>query len=143
MTPVADAKLAAPCGLYCGACIDILAYKSCHGCGCSCGKCAATEHHKQCNIYECCVNEKRLSSCSECSDFPCTQLTHFCYSPVWMHHFPVIENLKRRGRIGLEKWLEEQRQFWENEWYRHAWLWFQKECEERLTKYLESKTLEK
>jgi hypothetical protein len=60
-----------------------------------------------------------------------------------MHHLPVIENLKRRRRVGMEKWLEEQRAFWENEWYRHAWLWFQRKCEERLKRYLEeSKPLE-
>ena len=28
-----DSKLAAPCGLYCGACIDHLVHKNCHGCG--------------------------------------------------------------------------------------------------------------
>lgn len=142
MNAVNDEKLAAPCGLYCGACIDRLVYESCHGCGCSCEKCAATEHHKRCNIYQCSVSERKLASCSECSEFPCTKLIQFCYNPVWMHHLPVIENLKRRQKIGLEKWLEEQRQFWKNDWYRRAWLWFQKECEERLEKYLEeSKTL--
>ena len=143
MNSVADPKLAAPCGLYCGACIDWLVYKSCHGCGCSCGECDATEHHQRCDIYQCCVNDKRLVDCSECSEFPCTRLIHFCYNPVWMHHFPVLENLKRKQTVGMEKWLEEQKQFWENDWYRRAWLWFQRECEERLKRYLEeSKTLE-
>jgi len=140
---VTDAKLAAPCGLYCGACIDRLVHKSCHGCGCSCGECDATKHHQQCNIYQCCVSKKKLADCSECSEFPCTQLIQFCYNPVWMHHLPVIENLKRRRTVGMERWLEEQKRFWENEWYRRAWLWLQRKCEEQLKRYLEeSKTLE-
>lgn len=40
---VEENKLAAPCGLYCGACIDYLIYKSCHGCGCNCVGCGECE----------------------------------------------------------------------------------------------------
>ena len=127
---------AAPCGLYCGACIDNLVYKNCHGCNCTCEKCAAVEHHKSCNIYQCCVEQRKLKDCSECSDFPCTQLIHFCYSPIWQHHFHVLENLKRRKAIGTRKWLREQEGFWQDyPWYLNAWLWLQRECEERLKKF--------
>jgi len=137
-----DEIFATPCGLYCGACIDRLVHKSCHGCGCNCGKCDTVGHHQECNIYQCCVEQRKLSNCSECADFPCTQLIQFCYNPVWMHHFPVLENLRRRKAVGTKKWLEEQKLFWKNEWYRRAWLWFQKECEDRFRKFKEeSKTL--
>jgi len=136
MSATANKKFAAPCGLYCGVCIDRLVYESCHGCGCLCGKCDATEHHQQCNIYKCCVEEKKLADCSECSEFPCTQVIQFCYNPVWLHHLPVLENLERRKTIGIRKWLEEQEKFWENNWYRCAWLWFQKQCEKRLKESL-------
>jgi len=54
-----------------------------------------------------------------------------------MHHFPVLENLRRRKAIGTKKWLKEQKHFWENEWYHHAWLWFQKECEDRSKRFKE------
>jgi hypothetical protein len=63
-----EKKLVAPCGLYCGTCIDYLVYKNCHGCGCECGKCAFSRHHKQCDIYECCLEQKGLSACSECQE---------------------------------------------------------------------------
>jgi len=131
---LAEEKLAAPCGLYCGACIDYLIYKSCHGCGCECGKCDAIGHHRQCDIYKCCVEQRGLKACSECEDFPCSLLTQFCYNPVWLHHLPVIENLRRRRTIGTEKWLKEQEKIWENEWYLRRWIWLQKECEGRLKK---------
>jgi hypothetical protein len=135
-TEKSDLTWAAPCGLYCGACIDNLEHKSCHGCGCECGGCAAIEHHKTCNIYQCCVIQKKLNDCSECPDFPCTQLIQFCYSPVWQHHFPVIENLRRRKAIGTEEWLREQKSFWRKyEWYLRAWLWLQRECEGRLKSF--------
>jgi hypothetical protein len=59
-------------------------------------------------------------------------LIRFCYNPVWLHHLPIIENLRRRKAIGTEKWLKEQEEIWSNEWYLQRWLWLQKECEKRL-----------
>ena len=137
MGKVDDSKLAAPCGLYCGACIDYLVYENCHGCGCSCGACAASEHHKRCGLYKCCVDQKDHETCMECKEFPCSMLIQFCYSPVWLHHLPVIENLRRQKVIGTEKWLKEQKETWSSEWHLKKWLWLQKECESRLERSLE------
>ena len=132
MGNVGDSELAAPCGLYCGACIDYLVYEKCHGCGCNCGTCAASEHHKRCGLYKCCVGQKDHETCMECIEFPCSILIQFCYNPVWLHHLPVIENLRRQKVIGTEKWLKEQKETWSSEWYLKRWLWLQKECESRL-----------
>jgi len=137
LSTVDETKLVAPCGLYCGSCIDYLVYKSCHSCGCDCGKCDASGHHVRCEIYRCCVKQKGHEACCECEEFPCSKLIRFCYNPVWLHHLPVIENLRRRKTIGTKKWLEEQRETWSNEWYLRRWLWFQKECEKRLESSLE------
>jgi hypothetical protein len=142
MRAVDDEQLAAPCGLYCGACIDYLIYKSCHGCGCECGHCDASGHHQSCDIYGCCITQRGLEACYECEDFPCSMLIRFCYNPVWLHHLPVIENLRRRKTVRTEKWVKEQQDVWRNDWYRRRWLWLQKECEERLERSLtESKGL--
>ncbi len=132
MNKVDDKKLAAPCGLYCGSCIDYLLYKHCHGCCCNCGTCAASEHHKRCEIYMCCIEQKNLETCAECKELPCSNLIRFCYSPVWLHHLPVIENLRRQKNIGTAEWLKEQKETWSNEWYLQRWLWLQKDCESRL-----------
>jgi hypothetical protein len=129
---VKEKKLAAPCGLYCGSCIDYLVYRSCDGCGCECGKCDASERHETCDIYECCVGQKHYEACYECKEFPCSMLIRFCHNPVWLHHLPIIENLRRRKAIGTENWLKEQEEIWSNEWYLRRWLWLQKECEKRL-----------
>ena len=136
----AEVRFAAPCGLYCGACIDYLVHKSCHGCGCQCGKCDSLEHHRQCDIYHFCVEQKGLKACHECEEFPCSRLTQFCYNPVWLHHLTVIENLRRQKTVGTERWLKEQKEVWKNEWYLRRWLWFQKECENRLKQSLEEST---
>jgi hypothetical protein len=132
-----DNKLAAPCGLYCSACIDYLVYNSCHGCGCDCETCSAARHHERCEIFKCCVEQKGHETCSECKELPCSMLIRFCYNPVWLHHLPVIENLRRQKTIGAEKWLKEQKETWSNQWYLQRWLWYQKECEDRLERSLE------
>jgi hypothetical protein len=125
-------NLAAPCGLYCGACIDYLIYETCHSCGCECGKCAASDHHKRCEIYRCCAGHEDHESCKDCRDLPCSKLIQFCYNPVWLHHLPIIENLRRQKALGIGKWLKEQEEVWINDWHLQRWLWLQKTCEGRL-----------
>jgi hypothetical protein len=120
-----DLKLATPCGLYCGVCVEYLD-KSCHGCRCTCG-CAILEYHRSCDIYKCCVDKKGLKSCKDCEELPCSKLIQFCYSPTRSTHLPVIENLRRQKTIGTEKWLKEQREVWSNEVRRKQWLWLHKE----------------
>jgi len=137
LNAVDSSKLAACCGLYCGACIDYLVYKSCHGCECDCRTCAASEHHVTCDIYKCCVEQKGLETCSKCDEFPCSKLIQFCYNPVWLHHLPVMENLRRQKAVGAKKWVMEQREIWSSKWYLQRWIWLQKECENRLKSSLE------
>jgi len=103
--------LAPPCGLFCGCCSDQVIDKKCHGCGCECGKCAGSAHSSQCDIVRC-VKDHDLEHCGECQDFPCTMLIQFANDPIWRTHLPVLENLRRRKKIGTEKWIEEQKQFW-------------------------------
>ncbi len=125
-------RLAAPCGLYCGACIDYLFYKKCHGCSCNRGECDASAHHKNCDVYKCCVEQKGLETCGECNELPCSKLIQFCYSPIWLSHLPVIENLRRQKAVGVKRWTKEQEEAWSNEWYLQRWIGLQKECENKL-----------
>lgn len=129
--------LAAPCGLYCGVCSELVVDETCHGCGCDCGQCAAGPHRANCYIYHCCGGEKRFESCSECEDFPCTRVTQFAYDPIWRSHLPVLENLRRIRRVGVEAWLDEQEAYWAD-WRRlDRWLELQRECR---AKYQQSTT---
>jgi hypothetical protein len=68
---------------------------------------------------------------------PCSVLIQFCYSPIWFHHVPVNENLRRQKAVGTEKWAKEQREVWSKEWYLERWVWLQKECEKRLQRFKE------
>jgi len=49
-----------------------------------------------------------LASCAECDDLPCTRLIQFANDPIWRTHLPVLENLRRIQRIGVEAWLDER-----------------------------------
>ncbi len=121
-------KQAAPCGLYCGSCSELLLDKTCHGCVCECGQCAAGPHRTICTIYRCCIIERGLESCAECKDFPCTRLIQFAYDPIWRTHLPVLENLRRIRRIGVETWLDEQETYWTDQRRLDRWLQLHKEC---------------
>jgi len=131
-----DLKLATPCGLYCGVCVEYLD-KSCHGCHCTCETCGISEYHGSCDIYKCCVDKKGLKSCKDCEEFPCSKLIQFCYSPIRSTHLPVIENLRRQKTIGIEKWVKEQREVWSNERYRKQWLWLHKKDESKSRRFQE------
>ena len=122
---------AAPCGLYCGNCSDLLLDKACHGCGCECGQCAAGPHRAACALYGCCITERGYESCAECDDCPCTRLIHFAYDPIWRTHLPILENLRRRQRIGVEAWLDEQVAYWANQRRLDRWLQLHRECKAR------------
>ena len=120
------ASLAAPCGLYCGICLDHM-NAECHGCGCSCGQCAGKWHGERCLIAQC-VHSGKLESCAQCKDLPCTRLIQFAVDPVWRTHAPCIENLRRRREIGTKAWLEEQEAHWQDESLRKAWISLYEEC---------------
>lgn len=128
-----DLSLAAPCGLYCGICSTLLD-GLCHGCGCLKDDCFAAEKHKICQIYRCTLKRK-LKDCGECSDFPCTTLIQFTFDPIMRTHLPVIQNLIRRRKIGVEAWLKEQDEYWrKNPDKFREWIEFHRECKKRRAK---------
>lgn len=121
---------AAPCGLYCGICPDNVEKHLCHGCGCACGKCTGTAHIDRCAIAKC-VEGRALESCADCGDLPCTELIQFCVDPIWRTHLPVIENLRRRKKIGTERWLAAQERYWADAKRRDRWSALAAECSRR------------
>ena len=118
--------LAPPCGLYCCICMDYI-NKVCHGCGCTCGACAGQWHDRHCGIAQC-ARSRKLESCAQCDDLPCTTLIQFTVDPVWRTHAPCIENLRHRKKIGKDAWLAEQAAHWKDEKNLEAWLDLYREC---------------
>ena len=102
-------ELAAPCGVYCGACSHLSTGK-CAGCIRE-NKMATESGIKQCRFYKCAIDEQGLSDCSACSKFPCRMLQRFCdIQPgreVRHYRHVTIDNLHRRKEIGVDAWLAE------------------------------------
>lgn len=102
---VANSKLIAYCGLYCGACPKFLKGK--------CNGCAANDKAKWCKVRTCNI-EQRYKSCADCKmiDFnECKKLDNFI-SRV----FALVFNSDRMAcidkikDIGYEKYAEEMAQ---------------------------------
>jgi hypothetical protein len=125
-----DLMLVAPCGLYCGVC-STLHEEACHGCGCDADDCFAAKKHRVCTIYQC-VRERGLQDCSFCDEVPCTTLIQFTFDPIMKTHLPVLNNLARRQKIGMEAWVKEQQKYWkENPARFDKWISFHGRCKRK------------
>jgi hypothetical protein len=118
-----DKKMAAVCGLYCGACSWYIASteeperlknlaarmhlseeeSKCYGCRSDkrlpyCGKCKMFA----------CAAEKGIDFCSECEEYPCDDLKQF--QTAMPHRIELWANLERIRSIGYEHWLKEIRE---------------------------------
>lgn len=100
---VADTKLVAYCGLYCGACRSYLKEK--------CAGCHDNERASWCKVRACCM-EHSYSSCAECTEFP---NPHACrkFHNFFSQAIGFLFNSDRRAcivqtrQIGLQAHAEE------------------------------------
>ena len=113
-----NVNLIAPCGVYCGVCPQMIAYKNnderlkqklamnfglqpediaCEGCRSDKPFvfCAA------CTIKSC-VNDKGIESCAECGEFPCDTIENF---PVKQFIKKVKWDVEERRRLGKDEWI--------------------------------------
>jgi len=108
-----DNNLAAPCGIYCGACRSYLllkkgllkerGYKSgCKGCRVKHKKCAFIR--RDCPA----LWKNEIDFCYECDKFPCQKLERLDSHYQEKYSVNMIGNLKRIKEIKVEKWLLEQ-----------------------------------
>lgn len=113
--------MAAPCGLYCGACPEYVDGKCPGICGCSCGQCEGGKFAKDCPTYQC-VRKRGLQSCADCPELPCTRLIMSANDPVHVCGAHLIENLRRRKKLGTAAWLKEQQEYWSDQKKRDRWV---------------------
>jgi hypothetical protein len=57
-------------------------------------------------------------------------LIQFAYDPIWRTHLPVLDNLRRIQKIGLDAWLQEQANYWADERKLTRWLELYAACTE-------------
>lgn len=106
------------CGLYCGAClcnivkdegtiVEVAARLNRSVEQLICTDCK-TAKHQDCSFVLCCT-AKQLNNCSECPEMPCEEITRFANDGI-KHHALIIGNLQSIREIGLEAWIEKQKQ---------------------------------
>lgn len=129
-------KYLTKCGLYCGACSSMLLHdkalgdeslamleleyqdEPCAGC--------ASGVNPDCEFIHC-NREHGSECCAFCAEFPCAMITKFAHDE-WAHHIDVIDNLHRIKEIGMDAWLEEQKQQWSCPQCGTRTHWYQKVC---------------
>ena len=103
---ISDSKLAAYCGLYCGACKKYLQEK--------CQGCHKNEKATWCKIRSCCI-DNQYSSCAECKEFSdpnaCKMFDNFM-SKVFAFIFrsnraACINQIKEIGILGHSEKMSE------------------------------------
>lgn len=112
-----DNNLAAPCGIYCGFCRQYLLLKKdlleergykigCKGCRIRNKNCAFIR--RDCSA----LRKKELDYCYECEQFPCQHLQKIDSMYQERYSVNMVENLRRIKKIGVEKWLQEQKKLY-------------------------------
>jgi len=56
-----------------------------------------------CIILQCCVYDKGLEFCAQCSDFPCPALQEWARG--YDHHAKAVARLKQMKQQGVEEWI--------------------------------------
>jgi hypothetical protein len=97
------------CGLYCGLCPWFQSKAPSRCLGCQIG-----DQHSYCSVYRCCVTRRGLFTCADCDEYACDRLTRVLGVEEgldsFISHKPALLNLKRITQVGLEIYLEEQRE---------------------------------
>jgi hypothetical protein len=119
-------NMTSPCGLDCFNCALYLANADnklreenavrlsvppekavCQGCRNESGIIAAVGRNKPCYVYQC-AQEKGISLCGDCADFPCDHLHPFADQANQRPHNTKVFNLCLIKKLGLEKWAKEK-----------------------------------
>ena len=138
-------ELLGACGLYCGACKNYHAYSKgknftvtiddfkgrqiedviCKGCHSD----LLQKHCFECLIRLCAL-EKEIEHCGLCSDFPCEKSEEVYNRDKKYgarHCGTTYNNIKRLNDIGINKWLNEEGNFWKCE-CGESLEWYQTSC---------------
>lgn len=90
------------CGIYCGLCNKYQSEAPSRCIGCKLG-----EQHSWCSIWNCCVKKHKFETCIECKEVFTCKIFLRRKVAEWI---PAVDNLDQIKKVGLEKWLEEQKE---------------------------------
>ncbi|MFH1537309.1 MAG: DUF3795 domain-containing protein [bacterium] len=116
-----EKELLAPCGLYCGVCAILIAYRDdnqkfkeklapVYGVkpeDIVCKGCKSGDQFAYCRtcLIRNCTEEKNFEGCHECGDFPCELIDKF---PIPVGKKVIARAIPARRELGTEKWVEEE-----------------------------------
>ena len=88
------------CAVFCGGCPTYTREKNpCPGADINIKRC------EKCTTFHLCCEEKGITHCHECSDFPCTRFKSF--SKRWLKYGQnFIENQKLLKEVGFDQFLK-------------------------------------
>jgi len=105
-------NLIAPCGMNCGICIAYLRDKN-KCCGCIPSLTKKPKTRLLCVIKNCESLSKTSSGfCYECEKFPCKRLIQLDKRYRTKYNMSMIDNLEKIKRIGLEKFVQNEKKRW-------------------------------
>lgn len=100
----------APCGMDCMVCyVHLKKKKNCHGCLADDEN--KPERCKKCAIKNC-AQEKGITFCYECGDFPCKKISNMEKSYTKRYQVSLLEQSSIVKTEGLERFFEKEAQRW-------------------------------
>jgi hypothetical protein len=130
-------KMTAPCGLACFDCVVHLADEdeglralvakqfgmpeeevNCPGCREVRGDCPVVP--MECSVYPC-AQEKGVTFCCDCPDFPCDSLHPYADQAGSLPHNTKVFNLCLIKRMGVEAWAEHKAKSVKEVYFRGKW----------------------
>jgi predicted RNA-binding Zn-ribbon protein involved in translation (DUF1610 family) len=128
------------CGLYCGACPVHMATVNgtaeekgkawdvdakeivCNGC-----KTRTIAKICQDCVMRLCARDRGLDFCGDCDEYPCASFQVFHYDR-FPHHTLVAPNVAAICELGVETWLEQQKERWSCPKCGTPFTWYEEEC---------------
>jgi hypothetical protein len=105
-------SLVAPCGMNCGNCMAYLRDKN------TCPGCRMEDPNKAVSILRCKIKncevlqQGNAKFCFECDSFPCKQVKHMDKRYRTRYNMSVIENLENIQRLGIRKFVANEKIRW-------------------------------
>jgi len=114
-------ELLAPCGLYCGVCSILMAYRDknekfkdrlstvydCSPDEIVCEGCLSEVRFRYCETcsIRVCAMEKGYEGCHQCDQFPCSMIENF---PMPLGKKVILRAIPAWRELGTEKWIQEE-----------------------------------
>lgn len=98
-------NLIGSCGISCGLCprFQSKAKSRCLGCG-------PDGHCSYCPIFRCSQMKRNYETCADCDEFPCEKFKKWFDGDSFVSHQKCLLNIQTIKKIGIEKFLEEQKE---------------------------------